>query len=60
MVGATKNAQFHKALRMIENDVWNNMLHGKNKVTSLDCSIKHFSDAIYCKGNDPNNSASGI
>ena len=42
MVGATKNAQFQKALRMIENDIWNNMLHGKNKVTSLDCSIKHF------------------
>ena len=42
MVGARKNTQFQKALRLMENDIWNGMLYGRNKVISLDCSIKQF------------------
>ena len=37
-----RKARFQKALRMTENDIWNDMLYGRNKVISLDCSIKHF------------------
>ena len=42
MVGARKNTQFQKALRLMKNDIWNGMLYGRNKVISLDCSIKQF------------------
>ena len=37
-----RKARFQKALRLTENDIWNDMLYGRNKVISLDCSIKHF------------------
>ena len=37
-----RKARFQKALRMTENDIWNDMQYGRNKVISLDCSIKHF------------------
>ena len=37
-----RKARFQKALRLTENDIWNDMLYGRNKFISLDCSIKHF------------------
>ena len=37
-----RKARFQKALRLMENDICNDMLCGKNKVTSLDCSFKLF------------------
>ena len=31
-----------EALRLMKNDISNDMLCGRNKVITLDCSIKHF------------------
>ena len=42
MVCARKNTQPQKALRLMGNDSWDDMLSGSNKVICLDCSIKHF------------------
>ena len=35
-------AWFQKALRLMKNDIWNDMLYGRNKVVTLDCSIEYF------------------
>ena len=37
-----RKAQFQKAYKLMENGTWNDMLYGRNKAISLDCSIKHF------------------
>ena len=46
MVGAGKNTEFQKALRLMENDIWNDMLYERSRVICLDCSIKQFFYAI--------------
>ena len=38
----SENTQFQKALRLMENDIWNIMLHGGNKLICPDCFIKYF------------------
>ena len=42
MVGVTESNQFQKAPKLVENDIFGNMVHGRNKVIYLVSSVKHF------------------